>query len=85
MKLIKSAFSSPMSKRQKLKTFLAYIALLLAQFLIEYCFMILAIFYSPRLSYWFASKFNLKIFLFFSGIISLLLVFEALKEGRRER
>ncbi|MCX8015932.1 MAG: hypothetical protein N2692_01345 [Patescibacteria group bacterium] len=78
-------FYQPMTCKQALKTFLAYIALLLAQFLIEYCFMILAIFYSPRLSYWFASKFNLKIFLFFSGIISLLLVFEALKEGRRER
>ncbi|MGB9609280.1 MAG: hypothetical protein ACPLKV_01750 [Minisyncoccia bacterium] len=83
MKLIKSAFSSPMSKRQKLKTFLAYIALLLAQFLIEYCFLVLAILYSPYLSYWFADKHNLETFLFFSGIVSLLLVFEALKEGKR--
>lgn len=85
MKNIFKNFYQPMTQRQKLKAVLAYIALLLAQFLIEYCFMVLAIIYSSPLSYWFASKFNLKIFLFFSGIISLLLIFEALKEGRREK
>jgi|YelNatPaOPRAMG01_1025707.scaffolds.fasta_scaffold13478_9 hypothetical protein len=72
-----------MTKLQKIKTVLAYIALLLAQFLIEYCAMVLLILYWPNVGSWFGELNHLRLFLSLSGVVSLLLIFEALKEGKR--
>jgi len=66
------------------KTILAYIVLLLSQFLIEYCFFVLSIIFCPKMAVWFGDWTNLHLFLSVSGIINLFLVFEAIREGRRK-
>jgi len=69
---------------QAWKTILAYVALLLAQYLVELCLLILAIAYWPAADYWLTERNHLQLIFSLSGIISLLLLFEAVNEGKRK-
>lgn len=67
-----------------LKTIAAYVSLLLAQYLLEYCLLIWAIIYWPAAAAWLGIRSHLQLISGLSGVISLLLLIEAIKEGKRK-